>query len=394
MTMDRPSPQDSSAERKRYPKLALQTHEPTAFGHGWLSGLISAVLGIGGLGIVICFAFPSLTVEAARSHYPVEYIRAALHVILVMSFLFGTVSICLRHNKVLGLVGIGTTLAAALLGGSSVQIGDATVKTWLGLDWFVLDLFLYSAIYITLERLYALKPEQPTFRKEWMVDLTYFFINSLLVQVVGLLTMQPAMIFFNWARNDDVVLLMSKLPLVLQVPLCLLVADLTQYWVHRAFHHFPLLWRFHSIHHSTESMDWLAGSRLHIVDAVITRGLTYIPIYLLGFSQEALVIYVIVVVVQATFIHANVRWKLSWIQRWIATPCFHHWHHAAEPQAVDKNFSVHSPLWDWLFGTYYMPGRWPEKYGLCGKRDVPTSWLGQFFFPFRFRRASSESNTK
>ena len=71
-------------------------------------------------------------------------------------------------------------------------------------------------------------------------------------------------------------------PLPIQFVGAILVADLTQYWVHRAFHSWPVLWRFHAIHHSAEAMDWLAGSRLHLVDAIVTRGLTYVPIYVLG----------------------------------------------------------------------------------------------------------------
>ena len=130
-------------------------------------------------------------------------------------------------------------------------------------------------------------------------------------------------------------------------------------------------------------MDWLAGSRLHLVDAVVTRGLTYVPIYVLGFSEVAMYAYVVVVVIQATFIHANVRWEFRPVRWLVATPAFHHWHHAAEPQAIDKNFSVHSPLWDWLFGTFYLPDRWPNAYGLCGPSDVPLSWLRQFVYPFR-----------
>jgi lathosterol oxidase len=157
---------------------------------------------------------------------------------------------------------------------------------------------------------------------------------------------------------------------------------LTQYWVHRAFHQIPLLWQFHAIHHSTEIMDWLAGSRLHFADAIVTRSLTFIPLFLLGFSETAIAVYVVVVVIQATFIHANVRWQFRGIQRWVATPSFHHWHHAAEPQAVDKNFAVHSPVWDWLFGTYYLPGRWPERYGLGKSQDVPKGWFRQFLSPF------------
>ena len=171
----------------------------------------------------------------------------------------------------------------------------------------------------------------------------------------------------------------------------ILVADFTQYWVHRAFHSSPVLWRFHAIHHSAEAMDWLAGSRLHLVDAIVTRGLTYVPIYVLGFSQSAIVVYVVVVVVQATFIHANVRWEFRPVRGLIATPCFHHWHHSAEREAIDKNFAVHSPIWDWLFGTYYMPDRWPESYGLAGDAHVPSGWLSQFVFPFRRRHAAAGS---
>ena len=93
-------------------------------------------------------------------------------------------------------------------------------------------------------------------------------------------------------------------------PAILFVADLTQYWVHRAFHRVPWLWRFHRIHHSAETMDWLAGSRLHLVDIAVTRGLSYVPVYVLGFAEAPLFAYVVFVSIQATFIHANLRFEL------------------------------------------------------------------------------------
>ncbi len=65
-------------------------------------------------------------------------------------------------------------------------------------------------------------------------------------------------------------------------------ADLVQYGVHRAFHRVPALWRFHAIHHSIREMDWLAGSRLHFVDVVVTRALVVLPAFTLGFSEPAL----------------------------------------------------------------------------------------------------------
>ncbi|MEX2138241.1 MAG: sterol desaturase family protein, partial [Pirellulales bacterium] len=243
---------------------------------------------------------------------------------------------------------------------------------------------------VPLERAFAKHPEQGVFRDEWRTDLTYFFFNTLLIQFTSLLTLMPAMVLFDWARHPGLVSWVSGWPFLVQLAGVLLVADLTQYWVHRAFHVVPWLWRFHAVHHSATSMDWLAGSRLHLVDAIVTRGATYIPIYILGFSQAALFAYVVLVVIQATFIHANVRWELRPIRRVLATPSFHHWHHSAEPEAVDKNFSVHTPLWDWLFGTYYLPDRWPNAYGLCQGSDVPKGWPRQFLYPFRRRRSKAE----
>ena len=73
---------------------------------------------------------------------------------------------------------------------------------WLSLDFFVLNLLLYSAVFVPLERLFALRAEQPVFRRQWMVDLTYFFVNSLLVEVLTILTLKPALILFDWARAD------------------------------------------------------------------------------------------------------------------------------------------------------------------------------------------------
>ena len=160
----------------------------------------------------------------------------------------------------------------------------------------MLNLLLYSAVFIPLERLFALRADQPVFRRHWLVDLTYFFVNSLLIEVLTILTLKPALILFDWARLASV----SGAVGVAPARSCrclhrLLVADFTQYWVHRTFHAVPFLWRFHAIHHSAEEMDWLAGSRLHLVDVIVTRGLTYVPIFVLGFSNAALMVYVFLV---------------------------------------------------------------------------------------------------
>jgi sterol desaturase/sphingolipid hydroxylase (fatty acid hydroxylase superfamily) len=359
------------------------------FGYGFISGLLSALLGIGALGIVLSARFPQVFMldDLQPLLYSSPLLRPATHLMLVASFLFGTISSFLRANKTLAVTGLACTLVAALLGGSqAAAVYDGPNRPALAIDFFVLNLLLYSAVLVPLERLFGLRPQQKVFRRHWVVDLSYFFVNSLLIEVLTVFTLQPALILFDWARVDALSRAIGSMHLALQLPLIVLVADFTQYWVHRTFHTVPFLWPFHAIHHSAEEMDWLAGSRLHLVDVILTRALVYVPIFVLGFSEIALLAYVFLVAAQATFIHANVHWRFRPLQRWIATPAFHHWHHAAEREAADKNFAVHTPVWDVLFGTYYLPNRWPSRYGLIGGVPVPGGWWRQLFYPLGQRR--------
>lgn len=129
------------------------------WGHGWISGTASVSLAAIGLLAVLCFHFPSyLTIPQAREYYPLPLIRASLHLVLVAGFLLGLTSVMLRHNKTLGFIGMGIVLFAALLGGSRVQL-DTQLKDdyylYLGLDYALLILIVYSAIFIPIEKLFG-----------------------------------------------------------------------------------------------------------------------------------------------------------------------------------------------------------------------------------------------
>ena len=84
--------------------------------------------------------------------------------------------------------------------------------------------------------------------------------------------------------------------------------------------------------------------------------------------------------------HANVRFNFG-LLRWVmARAQFHYWHHGADREAVNKNFAVHLPLLDRMFGTCYLPGdRWPSSYGLSGGKPVPGGYVRQFVDPFTLK---------
>jgi lathosterol oxidase len=156
--------------------------------------------------------------------------------------------------------------------------------------------------------------------------------------------------------------------------------------MHRLEHTVPFLWRFHAVHHSCEKMDWLAASRLHLVDIVVIRAVTFIPLYVLGFANGPIFAYLVFVSFHAIFIHANVNFRFGWLDWVIATPRFHHWHHSAQEEAIDKNFAVHLPMLDKLFGSLHLPrGEWPASYGIAGN-PVPESFFVHAVYPFAPKR--------
>jgi len=365
-------------------------NEPTRFGSGWMSGTTSVFLGIIATGGVACFHLPAtLTSPEIRALLPLPWVRALIEGVIGLGFLLGLASTLRRHRKVLGFAGMAMALAASLAGGGRVPTAGsvASLPIHLGLDWFLINILLLAVIFVPLERLWPLRC-QSVFRPGWTVDTVYFLVSHLLVQVSTWLNLLPAKVFFAWAVHPGLQDWVRSQPALVQFFGCALAADLTEYWVHRCFHHRRWLWPFHAVHHSSTSMDWLAGSRLHLGDVVFTRAVTFIPLFLLGFDQTPLIAYLGFVSIHAVFIHANVSWNFPrWVEALVVTPRFHHWHHAIEREAIDRNFAVHFPWIDRFFGTYYAPpGKWPSGYGIEG-HPVPEGFLDQLSHPFHHQKS-------
>ena len=153
----------------------------------------------------------------------------------------------------------------------------------------------------------------------------------------------------------------------------------------------PFLWRFHAVHHSVKTMDWLAGSRQHMLELIATRVCVLAPLYILGFSEAAMNGYILIVGFQAVFNHANVHLPWGPLKYLIVTPDFHHWHHASDDEAIDRNYAAHYAFIDYLFGTAVKSTKkFPERYGVVGDY-MPDGFVRQQLFPFRRSKAPAES---
>lgn len=246
------------------------------------------------------------------------------------------------------------------------------------------DLMILAAlalIFVPLEHL------RPTWRRpvDWnriRVDVMHIFIGGALIRwgavfmTLGLTAAAASLMPGSIAAT------IQAQPVWLQFIELFLLSDLAFYAAHRLFHAAPFLWRFHEIHHSSEHLDWIATHRVHPVDQILNATIIAAPALLLGFSPLPMLIYGLIYRFHAVLLHSNVRLDFGPLRWIIASPQHHHWHHADQPEAYDKNFGGQLVIFDWLFGTLNLPARaFPERYGVSA--PVPSTYLGQLAHPFR-----------
>jgi len=163
--------------------------------------------------------------------------------------------------------------------------------------------------------------------------------------------------------------------------LCLaLVADLATYTVHRLHHTVPWLWEFHKVHHSAEVLSPLTVFRKHpvfdllnrLLKGVLLGPLQGVVFFLFAGPVDALTVLGVNLVfglfhmAGAALRHSHV-W-LSYgpvLEHVLISPAQHQIHHSRARRHWDRNFGQVFALWDWLFGTLYVPkGREELEFGL------------------------------
>lgn len=367
--------------------------EERRFGSGWIAGTLALVSGATALLMMIAMRYPAIftTPELAVIRDSAGF-RPFLYFVLIAGFALSALSLVLRRTKTLGTTAMVLTLAASLIGSlPSPSIDVELDGVFFGLDFFVLNVLFTGFLFIPLERIFPHREGQQILRTEWREDLFYYLVSSMMVQVLAFLTFAPSRALLSTGGFDAVRGFISGLPWLVQLIAVMFLTDFVQYWVHRAFHRVPALWRFHAVHHSAQSMDWIAGARMHFLEIIVLRAASATPMLVLGFDQSVMQTYILVVYVYSALIHANVEFhsRLRFLERILVSPRFHHWHHGIEREAIDVNFAIHFPLLDKLFGTYHMPGdRWPSGYGIAG-HPVPRGYWRQFLYPFRREKEGS-----
>jgi sterol desaturase/sphingolipid hydroxylase (fatty acid hydroxylase superfamily) len=204
---------------------------------------------------------------------------------------------------------------------------------------------------LLLERRFPAKPLPPV--RRWLLKGGLFFIftgvvNSVLPALFAALLGERTLFHLSWLGPVSGALL------------GFVVVDFIAYWLHRAMHNIPWLWRWtHQMHHSAERMDLAGMTYTHPFDTIGTFTLTGLATALLGLSPLAAGLVGMLGFASAVVQHMNIRTP-RWLGFFVIRPEAHGVHHQRGVHAYNYG---NLPLWDVVFGTYRNPETFPEVYG-------------------------------
>lgn len=269
--------------------------------------------------------------------------------------------------------------------------------------WFALeagiDPFAVFGIVSVISLLFVISGEflqrfntdwRPRLKENWYPDGTTVVINNFLLQspVVQLMISGLAM----GLAGGGLQVWPNEWPLLIQVPLALVLGEFGAYWWHRASHEWPLLWRFHKVHHSPTRLYWLNATKFHYVDVTILQTCTVLPVLILGANETTVLFITLFSIFHGYWQHGNTRQNLGFLNYLFSNAELHRWHHNEQIALANHNYGSNLIIWDLVFGTFF----WPERgHGTAGTvaitdigiedHDYPIDPFRQLVQPFTRR---------
>jgi sterol desaturase/sphingolipid hydroxylase (fatty acid hydroxylase superfamily) len=190
-------------------------------------------------------------------------------------------------------------------------------------------------------------------QQRWAANLGIVLLNTVIVRVAfpaAAVGMAALSVDKGWGllNNFDV-------PFWLAVPLAVVAMDFVIWLQHVMVHAVPALWRLHRVHHADLDYDLTTGARFHPIEIVLSMGIKFATITLLGAPVLAVVVFEVLLSACAMFNHGNIRLpeRVDRALRWfLVTPDMHRVHHSVEDDESNSNFGFNLTWWDRLFGTY------------------------------------------
>ena len=223
----------------------------------------------------------------------------------------------------------------------------------------------------------------------WLNNLGLVFFNSFILRLV--FPVAAIGVAASAQQNGWGLLNNIEMPIWLAAVLAIVIMDLVIYIQHVMVHAIPLLWRLHRVHHADPDYDVTTGARFHTFEIMLSMGIKFCTIVLLGPAVFAVVIFEVILNATAMFNHGNIRLPKNIdkvLRLFLVTPDMHRVHHSIEDDETNSNFGFSLPWWDRLFGTYRDQPRAGHEAMTIGIRSYRSAkdvcWIsGMLTLPFK-----------
>ncbi len=242
----------------------------------------------------------------------------------------------------------------------------------------MLIIFAAAILFVILERIFPYTKGQKVLREGFFDDLALYTIAQ--SYILSIIIFSFIISYIDETTGLSRLKLFADVPVWIQLIFFTITHDIYIYFMHRWQHSNKWLWRIHEAHHSPKKVDWLSGSRSHALEILINQTIEFAPIILLGSTPEVIAYKGLISAVWGMYIHSNLNVKTGWLQKIINGPEMHRWHHSTG-KGRNRNFATKFAIWDWVFGTAYLPETKPDEYGL--KTYFPAHYFNQTLYAFR-----------
>lgn len=251
-------------------------------------------------------------------------------------------------------------------------------------------LIVISLLVWGLEILFPWRKEQSIFRKDFWLDGFYMFFNFFIFAIVisGVYKMLELLLGNIGVTAKSLAIIdFSNWPIWSQLLIFFIILDFVQWFTHVLLHKFPFLWRFHQVHHSVKEMGFAAHLRYHWMENIFYKPLKTFGVMILGgFEPEQAYIVHFAAIAIGHLNHANIKLTYGPLRYVFNNPVMHLYHHSyiLPKGKFGVNFGISLSLWDYLFGTNYIPESGGKiRLGYPGDEALPKNFWGQLVYGFK-----------
>lgn len=251
------------------------------------------------------------------------------------------------------------------------------------------------AVFFTLEQVSA----TPFSFKQRGKHLFQNLLFQIVLTLLNLFFVSIQVYSIGWLNSNEIgILYLVELPFWIKLFLGVVLYDFTTYWIHRASHKIPLLWRLHRVHHSDTTMDSSTTFRFQPLELILiyqTGNILTAGIF--GTDLTSMAVYYIIIYIFFFLEHSNLnypKWLNNSFGLIFVMPDHHRVHHHQEQFYTDSNFADIFIVWDRIFGIFKLIPVEQMKYGLIEfEGEKKQSFLYLMKSPFiNMKRVASEDN--